>query len=75
MKLNWQSTDIQPNDGDIVVTFRFGTQVFNNRYIIGIYVLSENAIKIRNTNNETEFLSFDYYDLWTKIDLPEMPVC
>lgn len=73
--MKWESTEIKPADGDIVITFRFGTHTFNNRYIIGIYVLSENAIKIRNTDNETEFLSFDYYDLWTKIYLPEMPVC
>lgn len=76
MKLNWQHTDIKPNDGDIIIVILFRcNRLTSDIYRIGEYDINNDDIIITDPNEGKHHIQFSSYDLWTKIDLPEMPVC
>lgn len=66
--MKWQSTDIKPNNGDIVVCFLFGKTCSTNVYHIGKYTSDGDYIK--TLDYHIPMIKLDSYDLWTKIDLP-----
>ena len=71
--MKWISTDIKPSDGDIVVCFLFGKTCSTNVYHIGKYMSDDDYIE--TLDYHIPMIKLDSYDLWTKIDLPKIPVC
>lgn len=69
--MKWQSTDIKPNNGDVVVCFSFGKTHKENEYYVGEYNSDTDEVEFNDYMPE----NLDSFDLWTKINLPEMPVC
>lgn len=69
--MKWQGTDIKPNNGDIVVCFLFGKTYKENEYYIGEYNSETDEVEFKDYMPE----DLGFFDLWAKINSPEMPVC